>query len=133
MTLLSEFPQQVIASHALVAAEVMSGETPSSDTLLELAAEAITVDRLTVLMARQAGSIQLARDCWQAAYDCFQSSADLWDQLPSDDDRLAGHRRLLERLVRSAEERKEFYSVTDHDRRVYNATRDFGMSYALPE
>jgi hypothetical protein len=47
MTLLSEFPQQVIASHALVAAEVMSGEKPRADTLLELTGEAITVDRLT--------------------------------------------------------------------------------------
>jgi hypothetical protein len=50
--LLSEFPQQVINSHALIVAGIMDGETPSADTLLELAAETITVDRLSVLIAR---------------------------------------------------------------------------------
>ena len=79
MTLLCEFPQQVIASHALVVAEIMSGRDSSADTLLELAAEAITVDRLTVLMARQAGTIQAAHDCWQAACECFEQSHELWN------------------------------------------------------
>jgi hypothetical protein len=132
MTLLSEFPKAVVDSHALVAAEVMSGFKPSADTLLELAAESITVDRLTVLMARQAGSIQLAHDCWAAACECFETSHDLWGRL-SHDDLLTGHRRLLERLVRSSQERREFYPVTDHDRAVYNAQRDHGMPCALPE
>jgi hypothetical protein len=131
MTLLSEFPQQVIASHALVAAEILSGESPSADTLLELAAEAITVDRLTVLMARQAGTIQLARDCWQAACECFEQSYELWNRLPSGDGLLAGHRRLLERLIRSAQERREFYTVTAEDRLRYNSQRDHSMPCAL--
>ena len=77
-------------------------------------------------MVRQAGTIRLARESWQNALACFQASAELWNRLPQDD-LLAGHRRLLERLIRSAEERREFYSVTDHDRAVYNAQRDHGM------
>jgi hypothetical protein len=79
MTFLSEFPQQVISSHALVIAEVMSGSEPSADTLLELAAEALTVDRLAVLAARQAGTIQAAHDCWQNACECFEQSHELWN------------------------------------------------------
>jgi hypothetical protein len=122
---LSEFPQEVVNSHALVVAEIMSGFESRADTLLELAAEAITVDRLTVLMARQ-GSIQLAHDCWQAALECFEASLDLWNRLPADD-LLSGHRRLLERLVRNAQERREFYTVTAEDRAAFNAGRDHSM------
>jgi hypothetical protein len=134
MTLLSEFPQQVIASHALIVAEVMSGERPSADVLLELAAELLVVDKLTVMAARQVRMIRDARDCWAAGYACYRSSADLWNQIPGDDDdRLTGHGRLLTRLIRSADERREFYSVTDRDRAVYNAQRDHGLPCALPE
>jgi hypothetical protein len=123
---LSEFPQQVIDSHALVVAEIMSGETPSSDILLELAAETIAVDRLSVLAVRQTRTIKAAHDLWLATHDCFQSSLILWNQLPHDDF-LAGHRRLLIRLIQSAQERCEFYSVSDHDRAVYNSQRDHGL------
>jgi hypothetical protein len=53
MPLLAEFPDQVVQSHALIVAGFLSGEPASSDTMLELAAEAIAVDRLTTLAARQ--------------------------------------------------------------------------------
>jgi hypothetical protein len=131
-SLLAEFPQEVVNSHALVVAEIMSGFEPSADTLLELADEVITVDRLTVLMARQIDSIQAAHDCWQHALGCFQSSLDLWDRLPHDD-RLIRHGQLLKRLIGSAEERREFYCVNDHDRRIYNSQRDHGMPLPYAE
>jgi hypothetical protein len=54
MSLLAEFPKEVIDSHALVVAEILAGEQRCADTLLELAAEALVVDKLAVLMARQA-------------------------------------------------------------------------------
>jgi hypothetical protein len=41
--------------------------------------------------------------------------------LDQDDKLLGGQRRLLERHVSSAEERKQFYHVTAEDRAVYNA------------
>ena len=126
-SLLSEFPQQVVDSHALVVAEILAGERPSIEILLQLGAEALTVDKLAVLTARQVGTIQAACDCWRDASAYFQASVDLWHRLPFDNDLLAGHRRLLERLVRSAQERREFYTVTDHDRAVFNAQRDHGM------
>jgi hypothetical protein len=60
---------------------------------------------------------------------------ELWDRLPFDDHLLAGHRRLLERPIHSAEERRGFYTVTAEDRAVYNSQRDHGLSlpYAQAE
>ena len=132
---LEEFGQEVVNSHALVIAEIMAGERPSSDTLLQLAAEAITVDKLAVLISRQVQTIQPAHDCWRDALDCFEQSGELWNRLSLDDARLSGHCRLLERLIRSAQERREFYTVTAEDRAIHNAQRDHGMSlpYAQAE
>jgi hypothetical protein len=130
MPLLSEFPDQVIASHALVAAEVMCGEHPSTDTMLELAAEALTVDRLTVMAGRQTRTIAETRSLWNATFACFKNCLDLWLRAPLDDDQdhlLATHRRLLERLVASARERVQFYTVSDRERAIYNAGRDNGL------
>ena len=129
-SLLSEFGKEAVASHSLIAAEIMSGERPANEIMLHLAAEVLAVDKLTVLSVRSVDSVQAAHDCWVDACECFSTCADLWERLPHDD-LLAGHRRLLERLIRSAEERREFYTVTDGDRRVYNATRDFGMPLPL--
>jgi hypothetical protein len=66
---------------------------------------------------------QAAHDRWRDALACFQASLDLWNRLPldQDDKLLGGQRRLLERHVSSAEERKQFYHVTAEDRAVYNA------------
>jgi hypothetical protein len=110
----------------------MSGERPSADTLLELAVEALTVDRLAAVMARQVESIQATHDVWQDVLECFVASLDLWNRLP-DDDVVVGHRRLLRRLVRNAEERTAFYHVTTEDRLRYNAQRDHGMPLAHAE
>jgi hypothetical protein len=131
MQLLSEFPQQVVDSHALVVAEIMTGERPDAETLLQLAAEALAVDKMTTLAARGLDSIQATHECWQAALECFRASADLWNQLP-DTDLTAGHRRLLERLVCNALDRCEFYHVTEEDRRAYNSQRDHGLPLTSP-
>jgi hypothetical protein len=104
----------------------MAGYPPSTDTLRELGAEALTVDKLAVMISRRVRTIRAAHEVWLAAHECFEASAKLWNQLPPDD-LLAGHRRLLERLIQSARERCEFYSVTDHDRAIYNAGRDHGL------
>jgi hypothetical protein len=60
-------------------------ERPCTEILLQLAAEALTVDKLVVLTPRQAGTNQEAYDCWQNALTCFQASMDLWNRLPLDD------------------------------------------------
>jgi hypothetical protein len=122
--LLSEFSPEVVASHSLIVADFMAGYPPSTDTLRELGAEILTVDKLAVMISRQVRTIRAAHDVWLAAHDCFQSSLILWDRLPHDNNLLGGHRRLLERLIQSAQERCEFYSVTDHDRQAFNAGRD---------
>jgi hypothetical protein len=127
MTFLAEFPKEVVDSHALIVADIMAGQPPSTEIFLQLAAEVLAIDKLTVLAARQAGTIQTAHDCWQSAFACFESSLDLINRLPLHDDLLASHRRLLIRLLVNAQDRREFYSVTDHDRLVYNAGRDHGM------
>jgi hypothetical protein len=132
MQFLSEFPQDVINSHALVVAEIMVGERPSSETLLQLAAEAIAVDKMTTLAARGLGTLQATRECWLAASACFQSCANLWNQLP-DTDLTAGHRRLLQRLICNALDRCEFYHVTEADRAIFNAGRDHGLPLAHAE
>jgi hypothetical protein len=133
MQFLSEFPQDVINSHALVVAEIMTGEQPSSETLLQLAAEALAVDKMTTLAARGLGTLQATRECWQAALGCFQACADLWSQLPEDHNGpLAGHRRLLQRLICNALDRCEFYHVTEEDRAVFNAGRDHGLPLSSP-
>jgi hypothetical protein len=130
--LLSEFPQQVIDSHALIVAGILGGETPSTDILIQLAAEILTIDKLTVLAARQARTIKAAHDVWMAAHECFHASLDLWHRLPHDDC-LAGHERLLQRLVCSASERLQFYTVSDYDRRVHNSQRDHGLPLPYAE
>jgi hypothetical protein len=80
---------------------------------------------------------QAAHDCWRDALACFHASLDLWNRLPldQDDKLLGGQRRLLERHVISAEERKQFYHVTAEDRAAYNAQRGHGLSlpYAQAE
>jgi hypothetical protein len=70
------------------------------------------------------GRTKAAHDRWRDALACFQASLDLWNRLPldQDDKLLGGQRRLLERHVSSAEERKQFYHVTAEDPAVYNAT-----------
>jgi hypothetical protein len=100
----AEFLKAVIDNHALVGWD-HGVERPCAEIQLQLAAEALTVDKLVVLTVRQAGTIQAAYDCWQNALTCFQASMDLWNRLPFDD-LLAGHRRLFERLIRSAEDRR---------------------------
>jgi hypothetical protein len=125
-SVLDEFAQEVVNSHVLVIAELMAGETPSAEVLLQLAAEVLTIDKLAVMIGRQVTTIAASHDCWQTACECFETSHELWSRLPHDD-LLAGHRRLLERLVCSAQERCEFYSVSDHDRAAFNAQRDHGL------
>jgi hypothetical protein len=125
MTFLSDFSPEVVASHALVVADILAGLPPSPDTYRELAAEVLTVDKLAVMISRQVKTIQAAHDAWQCAFDCFQASLDLWSRLPTDaDGLLAGHHRLLTRLLHNAAERIEFYHVTDADRQAFNAQRD---------
>jgi hypothetical protein len=134
MQFLSEFPQQVVNSHALVVAEIMCGEQPSSETLLQLAAETLAVDKMTTLAARGLDTLQATRECWLAARACFQACADLWSRLPDDhDSSIAGHRRLLARLICNAEDRCQFYNVTEEDRRIYNVGRDHGLALAHVE
>jgi hypothetical protein len=130
-TTLAEYEQEVIASHAIVVAAIMAGDRPSPDTLLQLAAETITVDRLAVLLGRQVKTIAASHDCWQNAYQCFAACAKLWSRLSRDDDSLVGHRRLLERLICNAQERTQFYTVTDADRHAFNAQRDHELPAAL--
>jgi hypothetical protein len=124
MALLAEFSDEVVAFHALIAAEIRAGERPSNDTLRELAAEALSIDRLAVMSSREVTTIQLARDTWQTAFNCFASCLDLWTRLPDDDGQLTGHRRLLARLLNNADDRRQFYTVSEADRREYNAARD---------
>jgi hypothetical protein len=130
--LLAQFGKEVLDSHALIVAAIMSGETPSADTLLELGVEALTIDRLAAMVARQVDSIQSTHDVWQDVLECFVASLDLWSRLP-DDDFVTGHRRLLQRLVRNAEERTALYHVTAEDRIQYNAQRDHGLPLAHAE
>jgi hypothetical protein len=120
---LAEFPRQVLDSHALIVAGLLAEERQSPETLVELAAELLSVDKLTVLAARQARTIAEAYACWEAAATCFQACLDLWNRAPLDDVLVAGHRRLLMRLVCSASERREFYHVTAADRATYHAQR----------
>ena len=127
--LLSEFAQEAVSSHALVVAEIMSGQQLSADIIRELGAEIIATDKLTVMSARRVTSIQSACECWQTAGECFQTCLQLWDQLP-ETDLTIGHRRLLARLLNNALDRQQFYSITDHDRAVFNSGRDHGLPLA---
>jgi hypothetical protein len=63
------------------------------------------------------------------ALACFRASLDLWSRLPldQDDKLLGGQRRLLEPLVRSAEERRGFHHFTAEDRAACNLGRRHGL------
>jgi hypothetical protein len=130
MPFLAEFPDQVVTSHAIVVAGLLAGEPVSPDTMLELAAEALTIDKLTTLVARRTRTIAETHDCWNATLACFKSCLDLWVRAPSGDEEdhlLAAHHHLLERLVANASERVDFYTVTPADREAFNTTRDHGF------
>jgi hypothetical protein len=116
MPLLAEFSPEVVQSHALIVADILAGLSPSPDTLRELGSEVITIDKLAVMISRQVRTIQAARDTWQAAHECFSACAQLWDRLPDDRASSLSHRRLLARLLANAQERREFYTISESDR-----------------
>jgi hypothetical protein len=105
MQFLPEFFEEVVTSHVLVVAGIIAGEPPRADLLRELGAEVLAVDKLSAMASRQTKTLQAARDCWCRSLQCFQACADPWSRLPDDHDGpLAGHRRLLARLVNNAED-----------------------------
>jgi hypothetical protein len=116
---LAEFPQQVVASHALVVGEILGGEQLNIETFVQLAAETLTVSKLTALQCRSVATIREARSCWQNALECFQASVECWDRLPTNGELQQGHRRLLERLKCQADDQLEFYRDADGDRSSY--------------
>jgi hypothetical protein len=109
---LDEFPEQVIASHAWLVAEILSGQQPSAQIFIQLGAEILSIDKLAALECRRVGTIKQARACWTTASQCFQASAELWAQISSNGEFTEAHRHLLHRLCCSADDRVEFYSVT---------------------
>ena len=130
-SLLSEFPQQVVDSHALVVAEILAGERPSIEILLQLGAEALTVDKLTVLAARQVSSISAAHDCWQDLYLVFSPAWIFGIGYPLSR-RPAGRTPAFARTPYPQRPGKAgILLATDHDRAVFNAQRDHGMPLPL--
>jgi hypothetical protein len=119
MSLLREFPAEVISSHALVVSQILAGEQPSTEIMLQLGAETLSVDKLAVLSCRTVTTIKEARSCWQSAWECFTASQELWNRLESDGELLEIHRRLLRRLCNSANDRLEFYGEVENERSSY--------------
>jgi hypothetical protein len=98
MSLLAEFPQSVVDSHAWLVAESLAGERLSNEIMLKLGAEILSVEKIAVLTARQVGTVYEARKGWQSALKCFEASANLWIPVPRDNQFLESHARLLARL-----------------------------------
>lgn len=121
---LREFPQEVIASHALVIVAILAGEQPDIETFVQLAAETLSLDKLTTLQCRSVASIRESQQCWKSTLECFQKSAELWDRLPADGELLEGHRRLLQRLCNSASDRVIFYTEEGALRTSYCRRKD---------
>jgi hypothetical protein len=97
MSPLHEFPQQVIASHALVVAEILAGEQPDTETFIHLRAEILSIAKLTTLQCRGVLTIRETRRCWQRALECFMQSEELWSRLSHDGELFKEHWRLLRR------------------------------------
>jgi hypothetical protein len=119
MSLLAEFPQSVVDSHAWIVAESLAGGQLSHEIILQLGAEALSVEKIAVMTARAVDTIQAAHGCWQDALACFQTSEDLWSQLPPEDKFVEVHRRLLCRLTCRATDMLDFYYVSSADRNAY--------------
>jgi hypothetical protein len=119
MSLLAEFPQSVVDSHAWIVAESLAGERLSHEIILQLGAEVLSVEKIAVLTARQVVTVLDARKCWQSALECFETSANLWTQLPIGDPFVESHARLLNRLCGSAGDMMSFYDISSSDRSAY--------------
>jgi hypothetical protein len=70
MSLLAEFPQQVVDSHCLVVGRILAGERLSPEIILQLGAEALSVEKIAVMAAREVSTIKDAQKCWQSAWQC---------------------------------------------------------------
>lgn len=111
-----EFYEQVVASHGLVATEILAGEQPGIETFVQLAAETLSVQKLTTLQCRSADTVREAKNAWKSALDCFRASEEIWQRLSAADELVENHRRLLGRLCANAALQVGFYSEADNDR-----------------
>jgi hypothetical protein len=87
--------------------------------MVQLGAEILSLEKLTILQCRSIGLIREIRICWVEALECFERSAELWDRLPSDGGLADAHGRLLHRICSSARDRITFHHVSAEERITY--------------
>jgi hypothetical protein len=122
---LRSFADEVLLSHSILLASIQAGEAASAESLLNLSAETLCLQKLAMLRAREVDFIARAQCCWLEAGACFGQAARLWAAVPPNGPLTESHRALLTRLLLQSEELVEFYAEpSTPERRTLRAAKE---------